>query len=487
MATSTLRYAERGPGPAIAVFLLLVFGTLCGVGIAMGELEAMLASVAVIAAIAAIIDYRAGALFLIILLPIASVTFFPRSMFGFTGLNPVNVMVAATAVSFLLRGKRLSLIAPRPLLLLYIVPILVAGLIGSRHVDDIQTFFFENDLMHFSDAFGYMRDLVLKPLVMVLAATLIGAAVAQAQKPERFLAPIVIAVWVMSLAAIGFVLASGLRLGELAGTGSRAFFSSLGMHANDLGRLYAVAYALLLFTWGETRDTALKTVLVVTMCVLTIALLLTFSRGAFMGFMMINGLYLLWKFNAKTVGIALFVAAVGIAFMPGAVISRLMLGFGPGGDANAVSAGRIDGIWLPLIGSGDLTKSPIWGNGIDSIMWSDAAWAGTIMLVGHPHNAYLQAFLDMGVLGLGLLVAYFFHVWRGFRGLGSNAYLSNEMRGFFQGATAGLLCFLLTGWAGSSLRPVPEFAFLWIAIGMMYGMRARIPDKTARGAAKPKP
>ena len=484
MTATTLRYAERGPGPGVAVALLLLFGALAGVGIAIGEAEAMIAAVAAVACIAALVDYRAGALFLMVLLPIGSVSFFPHSMFGFTGLNPINVLVATTLVSFLFRGKRLGLLAPKPLLLLYVAPIVVAGLIGSRHVDDIISYFYENELLHFSDAIGYLRDMMLKPLIMVVAALLIGAAVAQSKKPERFLAPIVIAVWLMSLTAIGFVLDSGVRLGELASTGGRAFFSSLGMHANDLGRLYAIAYALLLFTWGETKDRALKTLLLVTMGVLTVALLLTFSRGAFIGFAMINGLFLLWKFNARTAALALLVLAIGALLLPGAVVGRMMLGFDGGGDVNAVSAGRIDDIWLPLLP--ELWRSPLWGNGLDSIMWSDAAWAGTILLVGHPHNAYLQALLDMGVLGLGLLLAYFVHVWRGFRSLGSNAYLSPAMRGFFQGATAGLLCFLLTGFAGSSLRPTAEFAFLWIAIGMMYGVRARTPDKTATGAAQPK-
>jgi O-antigen ligase len=385
-----------------------------------------------------------------------------------------------------MRGKRLSLLTPKPLVWLYLAPIVVAGLIGSRHVADINPYFFENNLMHFSDALGYLRDQALKPLIMVVVAMLIGAAVAQSQKPERFLAPIVLSVWVMSLTAIGFVAFSGVRLGELSTTGSREFFSQIGMHANDLGRLYAVAYALLLFTWGETRDRAVKSVLMVTMVVLTFALLLTFSRGAFIGFLMINGLFLLWKFNARTAGLAVLVAGAAVLLMPGAVVSRMMLGFGGGGDVNAVSAGRIDEIWLPLVMSGDLTKSPVWGNGLDSIMWSDAGWAGTILMVGHPHNAYIQAFLDMGAIGLVLLLAYFVHVYRGFRSLGSNAYLSPAMRGLFQGATAGLLCFLLTGFAGSSLRPTPEFAFLWIAIGMMYGMRARIPDRPAAGAAQPK-
>ena len=490
MATSTLKYGtsgyERGPGPGVAVTLLLLFGAMCGVGIAVGEVQAMLASVALIAAIAAMIDFRAGAVFLMVLLPIASVSFFPRGMFGFTGLNPINLLMAATLASFVMRGRRLSLLTPRPLLLLYVLPLVVAGVIGSRHVDDIVPFYYEMLLIHFVDGAGYLRDLLLKPLIMILIAMLVGAAVAQSQKPERFLAPIIIAVWVMSLTAIGLVVISGVRLGELAGTGSRDFFSTLGMHANDLGRMYAVAYALLLFTWGETKDKALKTLLVVTMSVLTIALLLTFSRGAFVGFMLINGLFLLWKFNARTLAIACLVATVGLLFMPGAVISRLMLGFTGGGDANTVSAGRIDEIWGPLMLS-DFWKSPLWGNGLDSVMWADAAWNGTMLLVTHPHNAYMQAFLDMGLLGFGLALAYFWTVYRGLLALGSNAYLSPTLRGFFQGAVAGLLCFLVTGMAGSSLRPVPEFAFLWLAIGMMYGMRARIPEKSTTGAAQPKP
>lgn len=484
MATSTLRYAERGPGAGAAVTLLLLFGALSGVGIALGEVEAMLASVAMIAALAALIDFRAGAVVLMVLLPISGIPVFPRTMFGFTGLNPINMLMAATLVSFVMRGRQLGLLAPRPLLLLYVLPIVGAALLGLRHVDEIVPFYYESLSIHFLDGIGYLRDILFKPMFIVVIAMLIGAAVAQSKKPERFLAPIIIAVWVMSLTAIGYVLYSGVRLGELSSTGARDFFNAIGMHANDLGRMYAVAYALLLFTWGETKDKAFKTLLVVTMAVLAIALVLTFSRGAFVGFLMVNGLFLLWKFNARTIAIALLVATFAMLFMPGAVVSRLTMGFAGGGDVNTVSAGRVDEIWGPLMIS-DFWKSPLWGSGLDSVMWSDAAWSGSMLLVTHPHNAYLQAWLDIGLIGVVLLLAYFWHVWKGLLALGSNSYLSPTMRGFFQGAVAALLCFLLTGWAGSSLRPIPEFTFLWFAIGMMYGMRARIPDRTATGAAKP--
>jgi O-antigen ligase len=93
----------------------------------------------------------------------------------------------------------------------------------------------------------------------------------------------------------------------------------------------------------------------------------------------------------------------------------------------------------------------------------------------HPHNAYLEALLDMGIVGLALLMAYYVHVWKGFRTLGSNAWLNGELRGLFQGATAALVAFFATCLVGSSLTPQAEAAYLWIAIGLMYGLRGRRP------------
>jgi O-antigen ligase len=97
----------------------------------------------------------------------------------------------------------------------------------------------------------------------------------------------------------------------------------------------------------------------------------------------------------------------------------------------------------------------------------------SILMVTHPHNAYLQALLDMGIAGLVALCAYFFHVWKRFRALSIDAALSAELRGFYQGAAAGLAGFLIAAISDSSLTPVPEQAFLWLAIGMMYGQRAK--------------
>jgi O-antigen ligase len=458
----------------VAATVFVAVGALGGLALAVGELEALWISLSVVAALVVLVDYRIGAVLLILMLPIADSHLFPHALMGMTGVNPVNMLLAGTLVSYVVRagaGAQAGRLLQPQLIWLYMVPIIIGGAIGAFHVDEIVPYFVEQLVVNFHNAPGYLRDMVMKPLFIPLFALLLGVAVARSEKAERYIVPIALSVWLIALLEIGFVAYSGVKLGVLASPSMRGFFLAIGLHANDLGRLFAIAYALLLFTWWESKDPLLKTFLFVTMGVLAFALLLTFSRGAFVGFLLINALFLAWKFNFKSASLAVGAFAICALLMPGYVYNRVLLGVGE--SADAVSAGRIDGIWLPLLP--ETLKSPLWGNGLGSIMWSYPMQIDAMLTVGHPHNAFLEAVLDMGVIGLGLLLAYYWHVWRGFRALGSNAFLSPELRGFFQGATAGLLALLITGMAGSSLRPESEAVYLWMAIGMMYGLQARRP------------
>jgi O-antigen ligase len=299
----------------------------------------------------------------------------------------------------------------------------------------------------------------------------VAAAVAKAGKPEPFVAALAVGACALAFLVFGFIIASEVRLGWLASARARAFFGEMGTHANTLGRVFVTAYALLLFAWWETKDARSRLALFCALGILSLGIVLTFSRNAFLGFFLVNALFLVWKYNARKLALAVLGTAVAAALAPGYLYYRITYGFDSGADA--VSAGRIEGIWLPLLP--ETLKSPIWGSGLDSVMWSYPIETGAMELVGHPHNAYLQALLDMGLIGLVLLLAYFWHVWKGFRALGSNPYLSPLMRGFFQGACAALIAFCVAGMTGGSLRPQPDNVPLWIAIGIMYGLLARRP------------
>ena len=461
----------------LALHLSLVAGVaaLCaawGLAVALAEYNALILCFALTACIFILIDFRVGAILLITLMPISASSVFPHNMAGITGLNPLNLLLAATLGSYLLqrlseRGARRPV--PLALLCVYGGTIAVAGVLGSFHVGEISSYFYMHNLLEFSSAGGYLRDLLLKPLFWVLFALLVGAAVARSERPEWFFIPALVSIWLMGLLAVIYFLLSGYNVTMLAGSGAREFLSPLGLHANDLGRLYAIAYALLLFACAETRDPLLRSLLVASMGMVAVALVLTFSRGALFGFVVVNVLFLLSRRKAATWIAGCAVAAAGLWLLPEAVYERVALGFDA--DLNAVSAGRLEAIWLPLLP--ELAHSPLIGNGLSSILWSDATNMGAILPVDHPHNAYLRALLDTGVIGLSLLLACFFHVWSGFRRLSVDPALDPMQRGFYAGAAAGLVSFMLAGIAGSSLTPVPEQSFLWLAVGMMYGHYAR--------------
>jgi len=210
-----------------------------------------------------------------------------------------------------------------------------------------------------------------------------------------------------------------------------------------------------LFTWSEAASRTLRLALLAAAAMNAVALILTFSRGAFVALAVVSGLYVLLRFSAKTLLVAGCAVVAALLFARGAITERLASGEGAGLDA--ISSGRLNGLWLPLLP--EVLRHPVLGNGIGSIIWSDAMRRGagqTMLVVTHPHNAYLQAALDMGISGLVLLCAYFVHVWKGLRALAKDPGVAPVLRGFYQGAAAGLVGMLISDFTDSSLTPRPS-------------------------------
>src|SRR5581483_7568609 len=330
------RYARpwRRIATAVSLFTgIALLGVIWGTVVAVTGLNALYLCISVIGCVFILLDFRIGVVLLILLMPISNSYVFPHAMLGITGLNPVNLLLVATLGSYLLHGLsdgKLRHFVPRPLLWMYVVPIIAAGVLGSRHFGDIAPGLFMYDIVEFDSVTGYVRDMVVKPLLMVIFALLVGAAASNSEKPEKFLIPTWISIWVMGAMVIVFVFQSGVALGEIASSDSREFLSALGLHANDLGRLYAVAYALLLFAAAASEQPVLRLSLVASMGLVVAALVLTFSRGAFVGFMVVNALFLFWRRNAKTIFFFGLVAAIALFALPEAVYDRLETGFGGG-------------------------------------------------------------------------------------------------------------------------------------------------------------
>src|SRR5499426_1741318 len=166
---------------------IALLGAFFGLVVAVAGLSALYLCVSLIGCIFILRDFRIGVVLLILLLPISRSTVFPHEMLGVTGLNPLNLLLLGTLGACLLRGLSdgsLRRFVPRPLLWMYIVPIVIAGVIGSRHLGEIPPLLF-NKLVEFDSVTGYFRDVVVKPLFIVVFALLVGAAVARSEKPEK--------------------------------------------------------------------------------------------------------------------------------------------------------------------------------------------------------------------------------------------------------------------------------------------------------------
>src|ERR1700682_4326041 len=124
---------------------ILLLGIIWGGVVAVAELNALYLCVSLVGCAFILRDFRIGVVLLILLMPISRSWVFPHAMLGITGLNPFNLLLVATLGSYLLRGlsdTSTGRFLPRPLLWLYIVPIIVAGAMGSFHVEEIRLFLF---------------------------------------------------------------------------------------------------------------------------------------------------------------------------------------------------------------------------------------------------------------------------------------------------------------------------------------------------------
>src|ERR1700716_4118029 len=117
-----------------------LLGTLWGMAVAAGGLVSFYLRASLIACGLILVDFPIGEVLLILLMPMSgSSTLFPHEMFGVVGLNPLNLLLGRTLISCMLHAladHSLPRLPPGPLVWLYIVPILIAGAIGTTHLHE---------------------------------------------------------------------------------------------------------------------------------------------------------------------------------------------------------------------------------------------------------------------------------------------------------------------------------------------------------------
>jgi O-antigen ligase len=427
-------------------------------------------------------NYRIGLWLLVFLLPLSATAIFPREILGITGANPFNALFGLTLLSFfadrLWKQKAASSLTYPRFWWAYLAPIGLAALIGVQHVSEIPAFAFSKELIRFNSPGSYLRDILIKPLIYLMLAFLLGAAGRSGMKPTTVIAAMCLSIWLFAAWVFTYVVMSGIGLGQLASATSRESLSGTGMHANDLGALAASMLTLMIFAIANADKTrALRGLYVMTAVISGALLLISFSRGAFLSFAVGLTVFFIAQRRLKIVIVALIALACILPILPVELYERLSTGVNTGGTMvlhssdDPLTAGRVAGVWMPLLS--EVQSHPVFGNGLLSIAWSLPFRSGALGLATlNPHNLYLKILLEIGLVGLVLVMLFFIDFWRRLRAAAADSATPRNLAWLFMGASAALMGYAGYGMSGGDYLPDPSNAMLWVIWGLLLAVSA---------------
>ncbi|RFP16513.1 O-antigen ligase domain-containing protein [Duganella sp. BJB488] len=427
-------------------------------------------------------DFRLGVVLLMCLLPFQNSPIIPQ----FSGFNVINFMVLATLASLALSHfSRRTAYAQWPPVFYwcYLGPIAVGGAFGLLHLKGVPPV---QELAAYLSPYLYLTNTLIKPLFTVLVAWMLGTAVLKSERPQLFLVPLVAAMVLPAFLIFAFVVRSGMSLQVLGSATSREVLGVLGMHANGFGQFFGIAFTVLLFLSPLAVRARDKLGLLFALGCVSLALMLTFSRGGYVVALVGAAAFVVIHRKFRYAAILLVAAVLLALVLPDAVVGRLLMGLsdsGPQphmvpGKSDALTAGRL---WLWRQLAPGFWHSPLWGNGVGSVAWSDPVKRGMFYVV-HPHNVFLRALLDVGVLGFGALFLFFRAVVRGAYALSRGADTPPAMVALGQGVCAATVAMFIGDFAGGHYLAGPEQVILWLGIGML--MPSMAPLMRARQARR---
>jgi len=477
--------AARPAGSALVYLACL--GAALAVGMACELLGGVRAAAVLGAGVVALLgmrDFRVLAVAVAFLLPYVPTWFLSEGVAGVSGQRIVGLVMLLALVSVAcghaLDPWRIRYPRWRPAFLAYVAVFVFAALNGARSASAIPEYFRVLEVVGETTPLGYLRVSLFAPALVIAGCAIVGLLAANVRDPRWLLLPVLSSAVLLAALVCLFALHGASAGADLAQQESRRSLSVLGLHANELGLLLNMALALSICGLGTARRATARGALALACLMLMGGVLMTFSRGAFLGLAVVI-LYAVATVRARSWPVWVLVGlALAVALSSDSLAQRALHGIG-GGDLGLLSSGRIDAIWLPL--APEILDHPILGAGHASILWSNAAQARTILPVGHPHSAYLASLLDVGIVGSVLTALFFAHAWRLLRRAARQAAQAarGALAGFFSGGAACILLLLVQGLTDDSFMPSFTHVYFWLcygaAVGTLAGCAAGAPAR----------
>ena len=336
---------------------------------------------------------------------------FPSYLLGIDGLNPWNLLFLMILLVWLLhrRSSSIPLGIPKKTALMLVLFWAMIFISYLRAVPD------HANLLKSYGFVAFTGEFLINPIKFAFPALLLFDACRTRRRIRIAAGVIFTAAVAYALLVIKFVpITTVVSISEEVVMQYRHRIDrDVGLMAIDMSMLLAgMFWALLAFALLAVKRRSMQLLLLAPLAVLFLGIVLCHSRGSYVGFA-VGGLVLAlarWRWLLLVYPV---IGAILFAAFP-AIPTRIGMGFGivqasgqQKADMDDVTSGRMTHIWPAAIEQ--ISKGPLLGFGGKAFERTEARTRleETHPLVGHPHSAYLEMLLDMGVVGLlSVLVLY---------------------------------------------------------------------------------
>ena len=364
-----------------------------------------------------IYDPRKIIYFAIFLLPFQNAPALTGDLFGIPGAKLLNVVLAGTLiVSYFDRppGRSSDWIERRAMLWLGIY-LAIFAFEFARSIGNLSLFsMVMPDLFH-ADLLRYLLSFFVKPLLFVVPFVFVLRNMLH--DTDGVVRAIGIAIFLLSATIMAAILQDPGVLSRGRHAMADLCLDLLGMHYNLVGTVYITVGPLLLYT-ALQRGVFGKVNLALAMVVL----LSIQSRSSLLAFVLALAITLIVLRHTLLLTVSVVVVGALLAVWQGPTTAALLsIGVnetgGTGVSLDDMFMGRIDAVWIPLIRHWFSDPSLlIFGAGRYAILTTPFFQQGETFQVTHAHNAFVDFFIDSGiVLTIGLvacIVAWLAWTWR---------------------------------------------------------------------------
>ncbi len=407
----------------------------------------------------------------------------PRSLFGIAGLNLFNLLFINVVLSWLMSRKKEQLKWDMPahiklLLCSYLLVVFVALLRYTTNQKAAIVLEWTSGVARPSVSRMYV-DYFFNSIKWVLPGLLLYSGCNSKERFNWGIASLILMYTLLALLVIRWMPLGVLTDGDtLQRRAIRVLDRELGYYRTNLAVMLGGGFWLIMISKSYFKA---KYGLIIYGCagVCLLGMVLTGGRGGYVACALVGLIVCCTKYRRYLLLVPPVIALV-IVFVP-AVKERVFHGLGDSARVEYATDvdGNVDDNNLGTITAGrsilwplsweQAVKAPLLGHGF----WGMVNTGVSLELYQryrspyrHPHNAYLQLFLDNGIIGsLPILLFYYLivkYAWSLFKDRRSKIYVMAGGAGF-----AIVMTVLLASLTGQSFYPEERSFGLWCAIGLV--------------------